>query len=143
MHWVLVPNPECQIVKKWSGLVIISFLLFVKKFIWGWLLCISTSFRVLRALKSWSNYFFQQFSSFFVHFLPFSVISCLKSTKNFWKWTKKVKIDEKRYFWPAFRCPQHPKAGRNTQQPLFFFHKFWNRLKTCFINFRRLSRTAI
>ena len=33
---------------------------------------------------------FQQISSFFVNFKPFSVISQLKSTKNIWKWTKKV-----------------------------------------------------
>ena len=33
--------------------------------------------------------FFQMFSTFFVHFRAFSVISRLKSTKNVWKWTKK------------------------------------------------------
>ena len=32
------------------------------------MLCISSSFWVLRAPKSWSNYFFQPFSSFLVHF---------------------------------------------------------------------------
>ena len=32
--------------------------------------------------KAGGNTFFQPFSSFFVHFLPFSVISSLKSTKN-------------------------------------------------------------
>ena len=30
-------------------------------------LCITTSFQVLRAPESWSNYFFQLFSTFFVH----------------------------------------------------------------------------
>ena len=38
------------------------------------LLCILTSFRVLRTPESWSNYFFQPFVPFFVHFKPFSVI---------------------------------------------------------------------
>ena len=41
--------------------------------------CISTCF--------WSNYFFQPFSTFFVHFKPFLVISQLKSTNvsiSFW-----------------------------------------------------------
>ena len=42
------------------------------------LLCISTSFRVLQAPESWSNYLF---SSIFVNFKTFSVISRLKSTK--------------------------------------------------------------
>ena len=46
------------------------------------LLCILTSFWVLRSPESWSKYFFQPFSSFFVHFKHFSVISCLKSPKN-------------------------------------------------------------
>ena len=44
------------------------------------LLCIPTSFWVLHAPKSLSNFFFQPFSSFVVHFTPFSVISQLKST---------------------------------------------------------------
>ena len=38
-------------------------------------LCISTSFWVLRAPKSWSNYFFQLFSTFFVHFRKSSLNS--------------------------------------------------------------------
>ena len=54
------------------------------------MLCISTSFQVLRAPESWSKPFFQPFSSFFVQFLPFSVISRMKSTKT----VRKV-------FWPA------------------------------------------
>ena len=42
------------------------------------LLCISTSFQVLRAPESWSNYFFSAvFNLFLVHFQPFSVISWL------------------------------------------------------------------
>ena len=52
------------------------------------MLCISTIFRVLYASESWSNYFFQSFSTLFVHFEPCSVISRQKSTKNIWKWTK-------------------------------------------------------
>ena len=43
------------------------------------LLCISTSFWVLPSPKSWSNYFFQPISTFFVYFKSFSVISWLKS----------------------------------------------------------------
>ena len=39
------------------------------------LLCISTSFGVLRPPERWSNYFFQRFSSFFIHFLPFSDVT--------------------------------------------------------------------
>ena len=50
---------------------------------------ILTSFWVLRAPKSWSNYF--------------------KKNKKGWKRLKKV-------VQPAFGCAQHPKAGRNTQQ---------------------------
>ena len=50
------------------------------------LLCISTSFWLLRAPKSWLKHFFQpffsRFSTFFVNFKAFSVISQLKSTKN-------------------------------------------------------------
>ena len=47
-----------------------------------------TSFWVLRAPKSWSKPFFSCFSTFFVHFKAFSVISRLKSLKNVWTWTK-------------------------------------------------------
>ena len=68
------------------------------------LLCILTSFWVLRAPKSWSNYFFQLFSTFFVHFKPFSVISRLKSTKNIWKRTKKG-------FCLLLKAGRHAKAG--------------------------------
>ena len=38
--------------------------------------------------KAGRNTFFEPFSTFFVHFKPFSVISHLKSRKNIWKWTK-------------------------------------------------------
>ena len=47
------------------------------------------AFRCLQHLKAGWNTFFQPFSTFFVHFKPFSVISRLKSKKNVWKWTKK------------------------------------------------------
>ena len=46
------------------------------------LLCISTSFQVLRAPESWLKHFFQLFTTFFVHFKPFSVISRLKSRRK-------------------------------------------------------------
>ena len=63
---------------------------FTKNWFMPYLLCISTSFWVLYALKSWSKHFFSCCSTFFVHFKAFSVISRLKSTKNVWKWTKKM-----------------------------------------------------
>ena len=34
--------------------------------------------------------------------------------KRSWKWLEKV-------IQPAFGCPQHPKAGRNTQHPLLWY----------------------
>ena len=48
------------------------------------------AFRCLQHLKAGWNIFFSSFSTFFVHFKAFSVISRLKSTKNVWKWTKKT-----------------------------------------------------
>ena len=56
----------------------------------GWLdarlvpcvLCILTCSWVLRAPESWSKPYFSRFSTFFVHFKAFSVISRLKLTKN-------------------------------------------------------------
>ena len=39
-------------------------------------------------------------------------------TKKALKWTTKVEKRLKKMFRPAFGCAQHPKAGRNTQQPL-------------------------
>ena len=45
-------------------------------------LCILTSFQVLAAPESWSNYFFQPFSNLFVNLKPLSVISRLKTTKK-------------------------------------------------------------
>ena len=57
------------------------------------LLCISTSFQLLRAPESWSK--------------PEKAL----------KLTKKVEKRLKKRFRPAFRCAQHPKAGQNTQQP--------------------------
>ena len=44
------------------------------------LLCISASFSGAARTQSCAIYFFQPFSTFFVHFKPFSVISCLKTT---------------------------------------------------------------
>ena len=45
--------------------------------------------QLLGAAKAGWTTFFQPFSTFFVCFKPFSVISRLKSTKNVWKRTKK------------------------------------------------------
>ena len=47
--------------------------------------------------------FFSCFSTFFVHFKAFSMISQLKSTLT-------------KMFQPPFGCAQQPKAGQNTQQ---------------------------
>ena len=73
------------------------------------LLCILTSFWVLGAPESWSNYFFLPFSTFFADFKPLSL-----------KWTKKVENVWKKEVQPALGCAQHPKPGRNTQQTYWF-----------------------
>ena len=55
-----------------------------------WICCVfQPAFWCCAHSKAGQNTFFQPFSTFFVHFKPFSVISRLKSTKNIWKWTKK------------------------------------------------------
>ena len=72
------------------------------------MLCILTSFRVLRAPKSWLKHFFQPFSTFFVHFKLFSVISRLKSIKNVWKWTKNMFFF---HFCLLFKAGWHAKTG--------------------------------
>ena len=46
------------------------------------LLCILTSFRLLRASKCWSKHFFQPFSTFLLLFKCFSMNFHLKSRKN-------------------------------------------------------------
>ena len=99
------------------------------------LLCILTSFWVLGAPESWSNYFF---SAVFNLSCSFQTISkdftpeinkknlkknkkkngfCLLPHKKGWKRLKKVVR-------PNFVCVQHPKAGRNTQHPILFY-KLW------------------
>ena len=55
------------------------------------------------------NTFFQPFSTFFVHFKPFSVILRLKSTKNIWKWTKKHVFFK---FCLLLKACRQSKAGR-------------------------------
>ena len=60
------------------------------------LLCISTSFWVLRSTQKLVKLLFRPFSTFFVHFKLFSVISHLKSTK------KHVKISKKKVFFCIF-----------------------------------------
>ena len=102
------------------------------------LLCILTSFWVVQAPKSWSNYFFQPFSTFFVLFKPFSVILCLRSTvwssllcilTSFWvlrspeSWSNYFfppfsTFFVKKVLQPTFGCVQHLKAGWNTQHKL-------------------------
>ena len=53
-------------------------LILVCKFLYCWLLCISTSFRVP---ECWSKYFFSAVFNLFCWFQNFSVISQLKSTR--------------------------------------------------------------
>ena len=55
-----------------------------------WMLRISTSCLVLCAPRSWLKYFFEPVLTFLVHFKTFSLISRLKSRKNFWKRAKKL-----------------------------------------------------
>ena len=49
------------------------------------LLCISTSFQVLRASESWLKHFLGLFSNFFVHFKHFSVIFLAEIKKKRFK----------------------------------------------------------
>ena len=53
-------------------------------------------------------------TSLFIFRRFFSDFSC-EITEKALKWTKKVEKRLKKRFRPAFRCAQHPKAGRNTQ----------------------------
>ena len=53
------------------------------------MLCISTSFWVLRTPESCPNSFFQPFSTFFCSFLTFFSDFRHEINKNVWKWTKK------------------------------------------------------
>ena len=55
-----------------------------------WLLCISTSFWVLRAPKSWSKHFFQPFFYFFCSIQTFFSDFTPEINKNVWKLTKNV-----------------------------------------------------
>ena len=87
-------------------------------------LCILTRFQVLAAPESWSNYFFQPFSTFFVDFKPFSV---LKSTKNVWKWTKKCfffHILPAPHSWSTCKSWSTPWGG--TSKSSFFSFTFFN-----------------
>ena len=78
-----------------------------------YLLCISTSFWVLRAPEGQLKHFLQLFSTYFIHFRCFFLDFSFKMNKKGWKRWKK-------YFWPAFACAQQPKAGPNTQHLSFF-----------------------
>ena len=60
---------------------------------------------MLQAPKSWLNNFFQPFSTFFVNFKPFSVISRLKSTK-------KSENEQKSYICLLLKAGRHAKAGQ-------------------------------
>ena len=75
------------------------------------LLCILTSFWVLRAPESWSNFFSVQFQTFFVDFRR-------EISEKGKKWTNKLENGWKKVVQPAFRCAQHLKAGWNTQHLL-------------------------
>ena len=95
---------------------------------WSLVLCILTSFWVLHAPKSWLKIFFSHFSTYFVHFKAFSVISRLKSTNNVWKWTR---------FCLLLKAGRHAKAGRHPegvpQNCLFSVDYF----QTFFVDFSR------
>ena len=69
-------------------------------------LCISTSFWVLRAAKSWSKPFYSRFLTFFVHFKAFSVISRLNSYK------KRLKMNKKTCLCLLLKAGRQAKAGR-------------------------------
>ena len=71
---------------------------------------IRPAFRCCAHLKAGRNLFFQPFSSFFVQFLPFSVISRMKSTKTVRKWTKKSSVFSK--YSLLRKAGRHAKAGR-------------------------------
>ena len=90
-----------------------------------YMLCISTSFGLLRTPESWSNYFFQPFSTFFIHWFH---------TWNQWKLWKMNKMRNRPKMSDnlrnemvvstisAFRCVQHPKAGWITQQIYHYYY---------------------
>ena len=65
------------------------------------------AFGCCRNPKAGLNTFFLPFSTFFVHFEPFSVISRLKSTKNVWKETKIIFFR----FCLLLKAGRHVKAG--------------------------------
>ena len=102
------------------------------------MLCISTRFWVLHAPKSWSNYFFQPFSTFFAHFKPFSVISRLKSTKNIWKRTKNVFLSTPQN-WSTCKSWLTPWGG--TSKLSFFGWFFYSSLATAYeLHIKRYSK---
>ena len=95
-------------------------------------LCISTSFWVLRTPESWLNYFFQLFSTFFVHlnhFQWFHVWNQQSSSTSFWvraapeSWLKytTVRIPSNRAFSWGLGGPQ-----LESHHQLFFFFLFSN-----------------
>ena len=51
----------------------------------------------------------------FVHFQTLFVDFRREITEKGKKWTKKIENSWKKVVRPAFGCPQHPKAGPNTQ----------------------------
>ena len=55
----------------------------------------------------------------FTFFLDF----CWKITKKTFEINKKVENGPEKVFQPTFRCTQHSKAGKNTQQMFIFY--FW------------------
>ena len=71
-----------------NGLTILGVASKIKN-IWR-LLCILTNFWVLRAPKSWSKHFFQQFFNLFCSFQSFLQWCHGWNTKKALKWTKKV-----------------------------------------------------
>ena len=72
--------------------------------------------KLLFSSRVWPFLFIFHLFQFFVHFqMFFFLISGVKSLKKVKNEQKRSKTAEN-VFGPAFRCRQHPKAGRNTQQ---------------------------
>ena len=85
------------------------------------MLCISTSFWVLRAPKSWPKHFFQTFFNLFCSFQIFFIDFTAEINKNVWKWTKKT------WFCPLLKAGRHAKAEGVPQNCLFeVFFTFFN-----------------
>ena len=96
-------------------------------------LCISTSFWVLHAPKSWSKHFFQPFFNLFCSFQSFFSDFTAEINK------KHLKMNKKIWFCLLLKAGRHAKDGRlpegvpqNFLISVDFFNKSWKRLKKMF-----------